>query len=164
MTLGGKTKNSKKINLLDKNLFFKPLVILGPQCAGKTTLINYLKHNKPEYYAHVLAYTDREHFFKDETEFHDYVRAPANEPSFFDQQFMDGVQIEEGGETSSKDRPQSSLDVGTGTLGMGNKWLLTYKFDSSYGSMVGLTSSGMYTKSKKKHVTTGIKADQVKFH
>jgi hypothetical protein len=61
-------------------------------------LIHYLKHNKPEYFVHVISHTDREHFFKDEVEGHDYIRAPANDPSYFSDVFLDGPQTEDGEE------------------------------------------------------------------
>ena len=37
----------------------KPLVVMGPPCAGKMYLINELKYDKPHYFKHVLCFTDR---------------------------------------------------------------------------------------------------------
>lgn len=52
----------------------KPLVVIGPPCAGKTHLINELKYDKPQYFKHVLCFTDRPHVFKSEAEWVDYLR------------------------------------------------------------------------------------------
>lgn len=52
----------------------KPLVVLGPPCAGKTSLINELKYDKPQYFEHILCYTTRPYTFKNEAEWADYLR------------------------------------------------------------------------------------------
>ena len=45
---------------------YKPLVICGPLCSGKTTLINYLRFTKPEYFKYVVPYTSKTDFRRDE--------------------------------------------------------------------------------------------------
>lgn len=53
---------------------FKPLVVMGPICSGKSNLINYLKHNHHEF-KQVIPYTNRKYFLKDEIEDVDYRKA-----------------------------------------------------------------------------------------
>lgn len=57
----------------------KPLVIIGPMCSGKTVLIDYLKYNKQEYFEHVLPYTSKKDFLKEEAEGADYLKAPNDQ-------------------------------------------------------------------------------------
>lgn len=52
----------------------KPLVIIGPSCSGKTSLINDLKYDKPHYFKHILCFTDRPYIFRNEAEWVDYLR------------------------------------------------------------------------------------------
>ena len=60
----------------------KPLVIVGPLCSGKTVLIDYLKYNKGNYFRHVLSYTSRRDFFRDEIEELDYLKSPDGNKFF----------------------------------------------------------------------------------
>ena len=43
--LKNKVKESMSHFKFENSMVFKPLVIVGPICSGKTTLINYLRHN-----------------------------------------------------------------------------------------------------------------------
>ena len=67
----------------------KPLVIVGPLCSGKTVLIDYLKYNKGNYFRHVLSYTSRRDFFRDEIEELDYLKSPDGN-KFFQQEHKAG--------------------------------------------------------------------------
>lgn len=53
---------------------FKPLVIFGPQCSGKSTLINHLRFQHPDLFEKVLPYTNRTEFLDDEALNTDYKR------------------------------------------------------------------------------------------
>ena len=55
---------------------FKPLVITGPTCSGKTTLIHHLKYTHPEF-THILPYTTRLVFPKYQVEGTDYKSVAA---------------------------------------------------------------------------------------
>jgi hypothetical protein len=61
---------------------FKPLIVCGSLCGGKSTLIDHFKFNKPQYFRHVLSYTTRSEFFKEEAEFVDYI-VPKMGEAFF---------------------------------------------------------------------------------
>ena len=56
---------------------------MGPSCAGKTTLINELKYDKPHYFEHVLCFTDRPYIFKNEAEWVDYLRPMGDQDERF---------------------------------------------------------------------------------
>ena len=57
---------------------------MGPSCSGKTTLIDYLIHGKPELVVQAIPYTDRTVFRKEEEEDIDFKKPPENfSGSFF---------------------------------------------------------------------------------
>ena len=54
----------------------KPLIIMGPTCSGKSTLIDHLIHGKPKHFVQAIPYTDRKVFRKEEVEDFDYYKPP----------------------------------------------------------------------------------------
>ena len=56
---------------------FKPLIICGPMGVGKTSLINYLRYNHPEF-KYVVPYTNRTAFDKSEIEGTDFIKATTD--------------------------------------------------------------------------------------
>ena len=60
----------------------KPLVVVGPVCSGKSTLIDFLKYNKPRYFQHIPNYTSRTDFLKSEIVDQDYKVAPSGDKFF----------------------------------------------------------------------------------
>lgn len=60
----------------------KPLVVVGPVCSGKSTLIDFLKYNKPRYFQHIPNYTSRTDFLKSEIVDQDYKVAPGGDKFF----------------------------------------------------------------------------------
>lgn len=60
----------------------KPLVVVGPLCSGKSVLIDYLKYNRGHHFEHVLPYTSRRDFLKEESEGADYFKSPDGNKFF----------------------------------------------------------------------------------
>ena len=105
----------------------KPLVIIGPVCSGKSTLINYLKFNKPRYFEHIPNYTSKSDFLKSEIKGLDYKVAPGG-----DQFFM-------------RQEEQGQMPL----------WLLKYKTDQSSKTGLHVSSTGMYGNKGQSSYWTG---------
>jgi hypothetical protein len=107
----------------------RPLVVIGPVCSGKSTLIDYLKYNKPRYFEHIPNYTSKSDFLKSDIVDHDYKIAPDGDKFF----------------TKEND---------VGQLPM---WLFKYKTDQSNHSGLQMSNTGMYgTKGKKSYWTGSV--------
>ena len=60
--------------LFENKTVYKPLVVVGPICSGKTTLINYLRYTYDQFKL-AVPYTNRKLFMLDEAVEVDYNKA-----------------------------------------------------------------------------------------
>lgn len=112
----------------------KPLVVVGPLCSGKSVLIDYLKYNRGHHFVHVLPYTSRRDFLKDEAEGADYLKSPDGNKFFMQEERPGEVPI----------------------------WFFKYKTDTAAKTKFSMTSSGMYSMMDKPFHMTGVLLHDVK--
>ena len=103
------------------------MVVIGPVCSGKSTLIDFLKYNKPRYFEHIPNYTSKTDFLKSEVLNHDYKVAPGGDKFF--------MQESEVGE-----KPM---------------WMFKYKTDQSSQTGLHMSTTGMYGNKGKHSYWTG---------